>query len=60
MQILECQGKYNFAGKDTACIVQHSDYMPMVHKAVLKNVGPLLKNKEGAKYKQKTNQSENE
>ena len=59
MEILECQSKYTFEGKDAACIVDHWDYMPMVHRTVLKNVGPLLKSKEGTKYKPKK-QGENE
>jgi hypothetical protein len=57
MEIVECMGKYTFEGKDTACIVEHWDYVPMINAAVLKNVGPLLKTREGTRYKRKTNQS---
>jgi hypothetical protein len=60
MEIVECMGKYTFEGKDAACIVEHWDYVHMINAAVLKNVGPLLKTKEGTRYKRKTNQSENE
>ena len=59
-EILECQGKYTFEEKNAACIVKHWDYIPMIHRAVLKKVGPLLKTKEGTRYKQKNKQSENE
>ena len=60
MEILECTGKYTFEGKNAACIVDHWDYTLMIHRAVLKNVGPLLKTKEGTRYKQKKKQSKNE
>ena len=60
MEMLECQGKYTFDGKIAVRIVEHWDYTPMIHRAVLKNVGPLLKTKEGARYKQKKKQRENE
>ena len=59
MEIIECQGKYTFEGKNAGFIVDHWDYTPMIHRAVLKNVGQLLKTKEGTRYKQKKKQSEN-
>lgn len=33
------------------CITQHSDFGPMTYQAVLENVGPLLRDKNGRSYK---------
>ncbi|XP_028418737.1 uncharacterized protein LOC114544255 [Dendronephthya gigantea] len=52
-EILECAGKYTYEGKDAACIVEHWDYLPMVHRTVLSNVGQLLTRKDGTKYKER-------
>ena len=36
------------------CIPQHNDFSPMTHRAVLENVGPLLRDKNGCSYKRRT------
>ena len=60
MEILECTGKYTYKEKDAACIVEHWDYLPMVHRTVLANVEQLLPRKDGTKYKRKKGTSKNE
>ena len=40
-------------------IVKHEDYKPMVNKAVLTMVGPLLRDSDGFPYKRKTGQRKN-
>ena len=39
--------------------VEHWDYLPMVHRTVLANVGQLLTRKHGTKYKRKKGLSKN-
>ena len=43
-----------------SCVTLHEDYIAMTHPTVLKNVGPLLKDKDGRSYKRRTGQHENE
>ena len=57
--------KLSFEGvdlKDLKCICQYEDFAPLTHRAVLLNVGPLLRGKDGKKYNRRgtTMQSENE
>ena len=53
---LERQGKYTFKGKNSACIVEHWAYIPVIHRTVLKNVGPLLKKRKGQDVNRKRSQ----
>ena len=55
-EILECHSKERT--QRVLLSNAHWAYIPMIHRAVLKNVGPLLKTKEGTRYKQKKKQSE--
>ena len=54
--------KLSFEGVEVKCIRQHEDFDPLTHRAVLLNAGPLLRGKDGKKYKRrgKTFHSENE
>ena len=54
--------KLAFEGLEVKCIREHNEYDPLTHKAVLLNVGPLLRGKDGKKYKRrgKSQSSENE
>jgi hypothetical protein len=38
---------------DAECILMHPDYQTMTYKTVLKHVGPLLKDKEGKRYRKR-------
>lgn len=42
------------------CITEHTDYIALSNKAVLLNVAPLLKNKDGRSYRRRGGVSENE
>ena len=44
----------------TRCITQHEDYLSMAQEVVLENVGPLLKDRDGRRYKQKAGCSKNQ
>lgn len=50
-EILDCQAKCMFEGNNAACIVEHWNYLSMVHKTLVKTVGPLLTSKDEKKYK---------
>jgi hypothetical protein len=54
--------KMTFDGsiESISCITQHDDFGPMVHQAVLENVGPLLKDRSGRSYRIRTSQPLNE
>ena len=54
--------KLSFEGVEVKCIRQHEDFDPLTHRAVLLNAGPLLRGKDGKKYKRRgtTFHSENE
>ena len=43
-----------------SCVTLHEEYIAMTHPAVLENVGPLLKDKEGRSYRRRTGQHQNE
>ena len=47
--------KLGFEGLEIKCIREHEDYDPLTHRAVLINVGPLLRGKDGKKYKRRGN-----
>ena len=40
--------KLAFEGLEVKCIREHNEYDPLTHKAVLLNVGPLLRGKDGS------------
>ena len=63
--LLGCAGslrQLTFEGlqRRTPCVTMHPDYMAMTNQTVLKNVGPLLKDRNGRAYRRRGNQSENE
>jgi hypothetical protein len=43
-----------------SCITQHENFGPMTHRAVLENVGSLLKDRNGRSYRRRTSQSLNQ
>ena len=49
IQVLNIQGKLVFDGsiKNLDCIIQHEEYEAITKKAVLENVAPLLRCKNG-------------
>lgn len=51
---------FDFSIEKISCVTQHEDYIAMTHPTVLKNVGPLLKNKDGRSYRSCTGHHENE
>ncbi len=59
-EVAEAYGKVVFEGLDLDCVVQHEDFKALTNKTVLLQVGPLLKDKEGRRYRRKKDQSENE
>ena len=58
----EALGKLTFEGLQrwTPCVTMHPDYMAMTNQTVLKNVGPLLEDRNGRAYRRRGNQPENE
>lgn len=42
-----------------SCITQHAKFGPLVHEAVLENVGPLLRDRNGRAYRRQASQSLN-
>ena len=54
--------KLALEGLEVKCIREHNEYDPLTHKAVLLNVRPLLRGKDGKKHKHrgKSQSSENE
>ena len=44
----------------TPWITMHGEYLAMTNAVVLKNVGPLLRRRDGRSYRRGTNQSQNE
>ena len=42
------------------CITEHEDYRALSNRTVLLQVGPLLKHRDGSKYKKRSGGSENE
>lgn len=43
-----------------SCITQHEDFSPLVHQAVLENVGPLLRDRNGRSYRRRGSQTINQ
>ena len=46
--------------ENASCITKHPDFEVLTNKAVLKQVAPLLKGKQGQSYRQLPGRSENE
>jgi hypothetical protein len=59
-EVAEAIGKFTFIGLDAGCIVEHEDYSHLTHRAVLTEVAPLLRDKNGKRYKRQTGATENE
>eukprot|EP00112_Aurelia_sp_Birch-Aquarium-sp1_P011559 Seg2427.12 transcript_id=Seg2427.12/GoldUCD/mRNA.D3Y31 product="hypothetical protein" protein_id=Seg2427.12/GoldUCD/D3Y31 len=56
------QGKLTFDGsiERIKCVTEHEDFLALMHPAVLKQVAPLLKNRDGRTYRQRAGQTLNE
>eukprot|EP00795_Rhopilema_esculentum_P009985 gene9985-18608_t len=54
-EVNEAQGKLVFDGsiEQISCITQHDDFIAMSNTTVLQNVGPLLRDRQGRKYRRK-------
>jgi hypothetical protein len=52
-EVAEITGKFTFIGLNRDCVLNHPDYGPLTHEAVLLQAGPLLRTKSGTYYKQK-------
>jgi hypothetical protein len=61
-EVVDALGKMAFDGsiENIKCITEHEDYGAMSNKTVLLQVAPLLRNKDGIKYKRRAGTSENE
>ena len=61
-EVAEAYGKVVFEGlQDTCvCVIQHDDFAAVTNTTNLKMVAPLLKDREGKKYRKKADQTENE
>ena len=59
-EVAEAIGKFTFIGLDARCSVEHQDYSHLMHRAVLTEVAPLLRDKNGKRYKRQTRAMENE
>ena len=53
MEIQEAVGKITFEGLDIACITDHEDYKAVTNTAVIKQTGPLLKDRNGRAYRRR-------
>ena len=59
-EILEAVGKITFEGLDIPCITEHGDYKAMTNTAVIKQAGPLLKDRNCRAYRRRARQTENQ
>ena len=50
-EILEASGKFTWIGENAQCILKHPDFKAMTNETVLREVGPLLRNKNGSCYR---------
>ena len=50
---------FRWIEEHTRCVTMHPDYRAMTNETVLKQVGPLLKDRNGRGYRRRGNQSEN-
>lgn len=51
---------FDGSGERISCITQHEDFMALTNRTVLLQVAPLLRDKEGRKYRRRAGISENE
>ena len=61
-EVTPAYGKVVFNGQfdEIKCVTLHEDYRAFTNKNVLRNVGPLLRTKDGKPYKKRANVTENE
>ena len=61
-EVLSAHGKLTCDGsiERIKCVTEHEDFLALTHAAVLKEVAPLLKKRDGGTYKQRANQILNE
>ena len=61
-EVVDASGKMAFDGsiEKIKCITEHEDYDAISNKAVLLQVAPLLRNKDGRGYRRRAGISENE
>eukprot|EP00794_Sanderia_malayensis_P002111 gene2111-biopygen1889 len=59
-EVAEAHGKVVFDGLDHKCVTLHPGFDAMTDRIVLKQVGPLLKDRQGRRYGRRTGQTENE
>ena len=61
-EVVDSAGKMVFDGsiEHIKCITEHEDYSALSNRTVLLQVAPLLKHRDGSKYKKHTGGSENE
>eukprot|EP00112_Aurelia_sp_Birch-Aquarium-sp1_P014956 Seg327.5 transcript_id=Seg327.5/GoldUCD/mRNA.D3Y31 product="hypothetical protein" protein_id=Seg327.5/GoldUCD/D3Y31 len=59
-EVAEAYGKVVFDGLDHDCVISHPDFAAMTNTSVLKQVGPLLKDRQGRRYQRRAGQTENE
>lgn len=54
-EVLQAVGKLTFDGtiEQLSCVIQHEDYGALTHRAVLTQVGPLLKDCNGHGYRRR-------
>lgn len=52
-EVLEARHKLVFDGtfEHISCITEHEDFIAMTNRTVLSNVGPLLNDRQGKKYR---------
>ena len=56
IELLNIQGKLAFDGliENLDCIIQHQEYKAITNRAVLENVAPLLRCKNGRSYRRRS------
>eukprot|EP00794_Sanderia_malayensis_P012393 gene12393-biopygen9878 len=59
-EVAEAHGKVVFDGLDHECVTLHPGFAAMTDRIVLKQVGPLLKDRQGRRYRRRAGQTENE
>ena len=57
---MECVGKFTFIGQNAGCITDHEDFGPLTNKTVLLEVAPLLRNRDGKRYRRQPGNTENQ
>ena len=55
-EVAEAYGKVVFDGLDHECVILHPDFAAMTNTTVLKQVGPLLKDRQGRRYRRRAGQ----